>query len=89
MKTTTVFSKNIQAYNEFSGTSTIIANQGGQGSSKTISILQILYLISTYKQKLITVGSYALPHLKAGAMTDFDKILQEEGIYPDSVRNIS
>ncbi|MEX0598004.1 MAG: terminase large subunit [Candidatus Paceibacterota bacterium] len=89
MKTTTVFSKNIQAYNQFSGTGTLIANQGGQGSSKTISLLQLIYLIGKYKEKLITIGSYALPHLKAGAMHDFDKILIGEGIYPDSVANFT
>ena len=89
MLTTSVFSKNIAAYNQFSGTGVVIANQGGQGSSKTISIEQILYLVANNHKKLITVGSYALPHLKAGAMTDFDKILTGEGIYPDSVKNTS
>lgn len=89
MNTTLVFSKNISAYNQHKGSSIIIANQGGQGSSKTISILQLIYLISKYSKDLlnITFSSYALPHLKSGVMTDFDKILTGEGIYPDSVKN--
>ena len=89
MNTTQVFDWNIEAYNKYSGTGTIIANQGGQGSSKTISILQIIYLIAVFHKKHITVASYALPHLKAGAMRDFDNILTEQGIYPNSVKNIS
>lgn len=31
METTTVFSRNIEAYNRHKGTQTLIANQGGQG----------------------------------------------------------
>lgn len=91
MKTTEVFDWNLEAYHQYKGTNTVIANQGGQGSSKTISILQILYLANQLsKRKLITtIGSYALPHLKAGAMNDFDKILIGEGIYPDNVCNRS
>jgi phage terminase large subunit len=86
MKTTNVFSRNILAYNNHIP---IIANQGGQGSSKTISILQILYLIAKYHKKFITISSFALPHLKDGAMKDFNMILLEEGIYPDNICNRS
>ncbi len=73
---TEVFSKNLNAYR--SGANLII-NQGGQGSSKTFSILQLLYLIAKKGAKRITVVSYALPHLKHGAMADFDKILESFG----------
>ncbi|GAG38533.1 unnamed protein product, partial [marine sediment metagenome] len=91
MKTTNVFSKNLQAYNQFKGTQTLIADQGGQGSSKTVSILQLLYQIArtSKSKKRITIASYALPHLKGGAMQDFEDILTNEGIQPDSVRNKS
>jgi phage terminase large subunit len=65
------------------------SNQGGQGSSKTYSILQLLYLIATKEKKRITIASYALPHLKAGAMFDFDKIIESFGINPLSIKNIS
>ena len=84
--TTNVFKKNIKAYN--SGESLII-NQGGTRSGKTYSILQLLFLIATYskKQLIISVVSRALPHLKMGAMRDFDNILLSVGIIPDKVKN--
>lgn len=86
MKTTKVFAKNIEAYNQGHH---IIANKGSSRSSKTYSVLQILYIIAKYssKQKIISVVSRTLPHLKAGAMRDFDAILLEEGIIPDRVKN--
>ena len=86
MLTTTVFKHNLKAYNDGE---TLIANQGGQGSSKTISILQLLYLIALNNKKEITICSYALPHLKNGAMKDWDKILIAEGIELSDVRNKS
>jgi phage terminase large subunit len=91
MKTTNVFTKNLAAYNQFKGTQTIISNQGGQGSSKTISILQLLKTIAetSKSKKRITIASYALPHLKGGAMQDFDDILYKDGINPNDVRNRS
>lgn len=89
MRTTNVFKENLIAYNKYKGSQTVITNQGGQGSSKTRSILQLIYHISrtSKSKKRITIGSYALPHLKGGAMQDFDDILMEENIYPDNVRN--
>lgn len=89
MKTTEVYKHNLIAYNKHKGSQTVITNQGGQGSSKTRSILQLIYHISktSKSKKRITIGSYALPHLKGGAMQDLDDILVEEGIHPDSVRN--
>jgi phage terminase large subunit len=81
-----IFFKNLDAYQ--SGAHLII-NQGGQGSSKTYSILQLLYLIAKKEAKRITVASYALPHLKQGAMADFDKILDSFGENPGALKNIS
>jgi len=82
------FFKNLDAYRR--GVHFII-NQGGQGSSKTYSILQLLYMLA--KQSLtglrITVASYALPHLKAGAMADFDKILLSFGENVARIKHIS
>jgi len=83
---TDIFFKNLDAYQ--SGAHLII-NQGGQGSSKTYSILQLLYLIAKKESKRITVSSYALPHLKQGAMADFDKILDSFGENPGACKNIS
>lgn len=81
-----VFDRNLETYR--SGDHLII-NQGGQGSSKTYSILQLLYLIAKKESKRITVASYALPHLKQGAMADFDKILDSFGKNPAALKNIS
>lgn len=83
---TNVFFKNLDAYQ--SGEHLII-DQGGQGSSKTYSILQLLYLIGSKEKKRITIASYALPHLKAGAMFDFDRIIESFGMNPYTIKNIS
>ena len=81
-----IFDKNLDAYQ--SGAHLII-NQGGQGSSKTYSILQLIYLIAKKEKRRITIASYALPHLKQGAMSDFDKIVESFGENPASLKNIS
>jgi len=78
--------RNLDAYQ--SGEHLII-NQGGQGSSKTYSILQLLYLVAKKETKRITIASYALPHLKQGAMADFDKILESFEENPGALKNIS
>lgn len=81
---TNVFDRNLEAYQTGER---LIINQGGQGSSKTLSILQLLYLIARKGNKRITVCSYALPHLKAGAMADFDRILESFGETPGLIKN--
>lgn len=88
MKCTTVFSKNIKAYK--SG-ATLIVNQGGTRSSKTYSIMQLLFLIAlgSPKKLVISVCSYALPHLKLGAMRDLEQIIEDYGMNVDQVKNIS
>jgi phage terminase large subunit len=82
------FFKNLAAYE---AGEPLIINQGGQGSSKTYSILQLLYMIA--KRSIlglrITIASYALPHLKAGAMADFDRILLSFGENPAQCKQIS
>ncbi len=86
MITTKVFSKNIKAY--YSG-SNLIINQGGTSSSKSYSILQLLLIIalSSSEKLIISVVSYALPHLKLGVIRDFESILLNYGINPDDVKN--
>ena len=86
MITTTVFSKNLKAYNEGHN---LIVNQGGTRSGKTFAILQLFAIIAkeSKKNRIISVVSYALPHLKLGAMRDFDSILLSIGIIPDKVKN--
>ena len=87
MQTTEVFGANYEAY-RFDNHNLVI-NQGGQGSSKTWSILQLFFTLATAsKERLIfTICSYALPHLKLGAIRDFEKILLSAGINPDSIHN--
>jgi len=86
METTNVFSKNLDAYMAGSG---LIIDQGGTSSSKTYSVLQLLYLIAKHSKRklIISVVSYALPHLKLGAMRDFENILEDEGIIVDDIKN--
>lgn len=59
----------------------LIINQGGQGSSKTFSILQVIYNYapSVTEPEEVTFCSYALPHLKQGVIRDFDKIITSFG----------
>ena len=84
METTNVFERNILAYEK---PSQLIINQGGTSSSKTYSILQLLFLIALLQKKprIISVVSFALPHLKLGAIRDFNNILMSNGIIPDMV----
>ena len=77
-KLTNVFYRTGEALlNAVNGTGPrLIINQGGQGSSKTYSILQVIYnyLLGSPPTKT-TLCSYALPHLKLGVISDFDSIL--------------
>jgi phage terminase large subunit len=54
-------------------------NEGGTYSSKTWSILQLLYLIAHHARNklVISVVSESLPHLKRGAIRDFFNIIGE------------
>lgn len=86
-KLSNVFRRNSEAYR---AGHKLIINQGGQGSSKTYSILQLLYFIAKHEgPKKITVASYALPHLKSGVIPDFDKILESWGENPGAIKNKS
>jgi phage terminase large subunit len=93
VKLTSVFSKNIDAYTNRASDKiqNLIVNQGGTRSSKSYSILQLLYFIATWSKKplIISVVSRSLPHLKVGAMRDFDNILLSMGVIPDSIKNKS
>jgi phage terminase large subunit len=86
METTNVFNYNYKAYR---ANNQLIINQGGTRSSKSFSILQLLAIIAIYDKRnlVISVVSYALPHLKLGAMRDFDNILVSLKIIPDSIKN--
>lgn len=84
MEFSTVFKKTLKAYSE---KPRIILEQGGTSSSKTFSILQLLIIIASKHDKLISVVSETLPHLKRGAMRDFFNILIGEGIYREKYHN--
>jgi hypothetical protein len=82
VKLTKVFHQTGEALlNAVNGTGPrLIINQGGQGSSKTFSTLQVIYnfLLNSSPMKT-TFCSYALPHLKQGVVSDFDRILDSFG----------
>lgn len=73
-RTSKVFDKTAQAYRR---TSRYVSSCGGTRSGKTFSDLQLLiYLAYTDKTPTITsVVSETLPHLKRGAIRDFQNIL--------------
>lgn len=80
MKTTSVFSRNIVEYNK--GTR-IIVNKGSTRSSKTWSLLQLLYLIAykSEKPRMISIVSESMPHLKRGCIRDFQNMLMTENLW--------
>jgi len=84
MKFTNVFHRNLKAK------SRVVVNQGGTSSSKTYSILQLIYLLATRQNgKIISIVSETMPHLKRGAMRDFFNILITEGVYNEIYHNKS
>lgn len=87
MRTTEVFKKNITAFNQ--GYRRIV-NHGGTSSSKNFSILQLLFLIAQKIQgTLISVMSETMPHLKMGAIRDFENIIKQAGAYNEKNINQS
>lgn len=78
MKTTSVFSRNLTAYNN---QKRVIVNKGSTRSSKTWSILQLLYCIGILSKRplLISIVSESMPHLKKGCIRDFENMLKIEG----------
>lgn len=70
----------------------IRAVAGGTSASKTISIIVWLIdycQIKQEKEKLATVTSESLPHLKKGAMLDFENIMKDRGYWDDNRWNKS
>ena len=80
MKVTTVFARNLEAYNR---KQRVIVNKGSTRSSKTWSILQLLYVIARFSERtrLISVVSESMPHLKKGCMRDFENMLRNENCW--------
>lgn len=64
--------------------------QGGSSAGKTIAILLVLIDIAqSKKNKLISVVSETIPHLKRGAIRDFLSIMEEHGYYKEANWNRS
>ena len=64
------------------GKANIIVNCGGTRSGKTYSVLQLLYILASSganRNKVFSVVSESLPHLKRGCIRDFEKILNDGG----------
>ena len=80
MKTTEVFGMNLEAYN---ARKKYLVNQGSARSSKTFSILQLLVSICQNSRKplVISVVSQTLPHLKRGAIRDFQIFMKEDDLW--------
>ncbi|MBK5722246.1 terminase [Dysgonomonas sp. Marseille-P4677] len=78
MKTTSVFSRNVDAFN---AGMRYIVNKGSTRSSKTYSTLQLLFTIAenTASPLVISIVSESMPHLKKGCIRDFKDILQRKG----------
>jgi phage terminase large subunit len=72
MRTSILFQHNYQS------TAQVIVNQGGTSSGKTYAIQQVLFTLASEQAKqIITVVSQDIPNLKAGAMRDAQKIVDE------------
>ena len=61
----------------------LIAQRGGTRSGKTYSILLCLSVLACKRCVAIDIVSESLPHLKRGAIHDFDEILQRENLPVD------
>lgn len=86
MNVTSVFERNAQAYNN---KYRYIVNKGSTRSSKTYSVLQLLYVIAQFSEKplVISVVSESVPHLKKGCIRDFKEILKKDNNWDDSKWN--
>jgi phage terminase large subunit len=73
-KASKILRKNADAYNKHKYR--IIANKGGTRSTKTWSLLQLMLTIATSQKVLVSVVSESMPHLRKGAMRDFEQILE-------------
>ena len=73
-KASKILRKNADAYNKHKYR--IIANKGGARSTKTWSLLQLMLTIATSQRVLVSVVSESMPHLRKGAMRDFERILE-------------
>ena len=68
----------------------IVVNQGGTSSSKTYSLLQVLFCKAAEERNLvITVAGQDMPNLKVGAIRDFDTILDSSTFFSSLIANVN
>lgn len=84
MRTTKVYSDLLDAY--LRPEIRIIRLRGSTRSSKTYSTIQLLNQVAmwTKKPKLISIVSETMPHLKRGAIRDFENMLKTESLWNES-----
>lgn len=78
-KVTNVFMRNLAA------TTRHVVNQGGTGSSKTISLCQLIILtaLATTKE-IFSIVRKTMPALRVSAMRDFIELLMQYNLYDDA-----
>lgn len=85
MDTTLIFKRNLE---QIKLNKKVIVNEGGQHSSKTYSILQLLIFLSqSCKNKIFTIVGESIPFLKVGAQRQFLEILQNENLFDENMWN--
>jgi phage terminase large subunit len=84
MHTTKVFSDLVAALAD--PVTRVVGLQGSTRSSKTWSALQALNIVASKSKtkRKISVVSESLPHLKAGAISDLENMLKDEGTWRDN-----
>lgn len=82
MQTTPTFEKIWHALAQFPR---YVDNRGGARSGKTIAELQVAALLAQYDKTptITTVATDTLPHLKRGAIRDFEFVLKDMGIWEE------
>lgn len=86
MQTSPTFAKLAKAYAQ---KPRYIDSEGGTRSGKTYSALQLLILIvrNDRKPTINSIVAESLPHLKRGAIRDFEEIMRNEGWWDDDAWN--
>lgn len=84
IKATRILEKNLQASKSYK----ILINEGGTGSSKTISLCQFWALkLSEEENKILTIVRKTTPALKKTVMRDFLSVLNQMGLYNEANYN--
>lgn len=86
-QTTDVFAANVAAIDKYK----VIVNQGGTYSTKTYSILQVLFKTAfqckRFKHKIITVVGQDIPNLKVGALRDAQNIVGSSDLLKAAIKS--